>query len=180
MAPVAASDWRLTRGAPFYPLSTPQKFHIVPPSLFNSCPSTALTQNITSENPSHPKYQRYTSSHSVSLALLKSCSPTELGPSQQSCTIWRIWRKYPCKKSLGWSCWWKSHFFENNYHNWFSKYIPFICANYAHFLSDPCAHGVRSLGSNVCLSVQELFETLWRPSEDCQCCQCCEDLANED
>ena len=48
------------------------------------------------------------------------------------------------------------------------------------FLSDPCAHGVRSLGSNVCISVQELFETLWRPSKDCQCCQCCEDLANED
>ena len=39
VAPVAASDWRLTRGAPFYPLSTPQKFHIVPTSLFKSCPS---------------------------------------------------------------------------------------------------------------------------------------------
>ena len=33
---------------------------------------------------------------------------------------------------------------------------------------------------SVCPSLQDLFETLWRPSEDCQCCQCCEDLANED
>ena len=47
------------------------------------------------------------------------------------------------------------------------------------FLSDPCAHGVRSLGRLLSMSVY-LFETLWRPSEDCQCCQCCEDLANED
>ena len=30
------------------------------------------------------------------------------------------------------------------------------------------------------LYIRHLFETLWRPSEDCQCCQCCEDLANED
>ena len=48
------------------------------------------------------------------------------------------------------------------------------------YLSDPCAHGVRSLGRPVRHYVQHLFETLWRPSEDCQCCQCCEDLANED
>ena len=31
----------------------------------------------------------------------------------------------------------------------------------------------------LCPSVN-LFETLWRPSEACQCCQCCEDLASED
>ena len=48
------------------------------------------------------------------------------------------------------------------------------------FLSDPCAHGVRSLGRPVTPYIQHLFETLWRPSEESQCCQCCEDLANED
>ena len=50
---------------------------------------------------------------------------------------------------------------------------------YFYFSSDPCAHGVRSLGSNVCPYIRHAFETLWRPSEDCQCCQCCEDLAND-
>ena len=38
-----------------------------------------------------------------------------------------------------------------------------------HFLSDPCAHGVRSLGRNVCPSVTEFVKTF---SEDCQCSQC--------
>ena len=32
--------------------------------------------------------------------------------------------------------------------------------NVCMFLSDPCAHGVRSLGRPVCPSLRELFETL--------------------
>ena len=47
------------------------------------------------------------------------------------------------------------------------------------FLSDPCAHGVRLLGSLLSIYVY-LYERFLKPSEDCQCCQCCEDLANED
>ena len=63
-------------------------------------------------------------------------------------------------------------------------YSTLIISKFNIFLSDPCAHGVRSLGSNVCLYERFLKPCencqCLKPSEDCQCCQCCEDLANED
>ena len=42
------------------------------------------------------------------------------------------------------------------------------------------AHGLTVRTWLQTTTLWDVFETLWRPSEDCQCCQCCEDLANED
>ena len=45
-------------------------------------------------------------------------------------------------------------------------------------LSDPCAHGVRSLGRLVCLYLWDVFETLWWLSMT-QCCQCVDTLVDD-
>ena len=47
------------------------------------------------------------------------------------------------------------------------------------FLSDPCAHGVRSLGRLVSMSVS-IYETFLKPCVDyCQCCQCVDTLVDD-
>ena len=46
------------------------------------------------------------------------------------------------------------------------------------FIGPMCTWG--PIIGSPCLYLLNVFETLWRPSEDYQCCQCCEDLANED
>ena len=59
MAPVAASDWRLTRGAPLRSLDSSKVPHCP-----NSCYSKVVLQQHSLKtsplNPSHPKYQTYT------------------------------------------------------------------------------------------------------------------------
>ena len=74
--------------------------------------------------------------------------------------------------------------------NPFSHYdLASLTVNYkCFFLSSSFLHFYRTrvhMGSDhwVAMSLcpsNTFFETLWRPSEESQCCQCYEDLANED